>query len=71
MSCVEGVDDGRSGLGHRIVFDVDPAYAWIAAEPSLLANGELTCAGDDLVDRFILTDPTIERLEDFLVAECL
>ena len=53
------------------MFDIDPLYAWIAAEPSLLADGELAGAGDDHLDRFILTDPTIQRLEDFLVAECL
>ena len=40
-----------SAVGHRIVVDVDPAYARVAAEPPLLSHRELAGAGDDRLDR--------------------
>ena len=64
-------DDHRRHFGNRILFDVNPAYAWIATEPSLLAHGKLSGAGDDQFHGCILADTAIEILQSFLVAQRL
>ena len=47
------VPHDRHGLGDRVVLDVDPVYAGVAAEPPLLAHRELPGPHDDLLDRVV------------------
>ena len=71
QSSCECVEYGRQRLGHRIRFDVDPAYARVAAEPPFLSNGELASPRDDRRDRRIERAAPLQVLDELLVAERL
>ena len=58
-------------LGDRVAVDVDPAYAGVAAEPALLADGELAGAHDDRWTASSSGTSTLEVVEELLVAEGL
>ena len=53
------------------MFDGDPAYARVATEPSLLANGELTSAQDDHRNRLREPDLALEMFDQFFVSQRL